>query len=82
MPHLTIDIPADSLAKLHRSLKELEAEIRLTAAMIWYTQGCISHERAAEFAGMSRIEFIDELADEVESAHEAIREHLSAGVAE
>ena len=30
--------------------------------MIWYTQGRISHEKAAQFSGVSRITFIDALA--------------------
>jgi predicted HTH domain antitoxin len=59
---LTIEIPDDALATLHRSPKELTQEIRLSAAMLWYTQGRMSHEKAAQFAGVSRITFIDVLA--------------------
>ncbi len=95
MAAVTIEIPDDAFATLHRSPKELSQEIRLAAAMIWYTQGRISHEKAAQFAGVSRIAFIDalaeanlpafhvdvdELMEEVECARQAIREHLSPGV--
>ena len=95
MAKVTIELPDDAFATLHRSPKELSQEIRLAAAMIWYTQGRISHEKAAEFSGVSRITFIDalaaaklpafhvdvdELMEEVERARDTIREHVSSGV--
>jgi predicted HTH domain antitoxin len=95
MATVTIEIPDDAFATLHRSPKELSQEIRLAAAMIWYTQGRISHERAAQFSGVSRLAFIDalaeaklpafhvdieELMEEVECARHAIREHLAPGL--
>ncbi|MBV8229728.1 MAG: UPF0175 family protein [Planctomycetaceae bacterium] len=67
--------------------------MRLAAAMLWYTQGRISHERAAQFAGLSRIDFIDalaaaklpafhvdldELREELDRARHADRERLAA----
>lgn len=84
---VTIEIPDDTFAKLHRSPKELTSEIRLAAAMLWYTQGRISHEKAAQLASVSRIAFIhalaeaqlpafhvdvDELMEEVEGTRQAI----------
>jgi predicted HTH domain antitoxin len=62
MATLTIEVPDDAFATLHRSPKELTQEMRLAAAMLWYTQGRISHEKAAQFSGTSRIAFIDALA--------------------
>jgi predicted HTH domain antitoxin len=62
MATVTIDVPDDAFAILHRSPKELTQEMRLAAAMLWYTQGRISHGKAAEFAGISRMDFIDALA--------------------
>jgi hypothetical protein len=59
---LTIEIPDDAFATLHRSPKELTQEMRLAAAMVWYTQGRISHEKAAQFSGVRRIASIDALA--------------------
>jgi hypothetical protein len=59
---LTIEIPDDAFAALRRSPKELTQEIRLSAAMLWSTQGRISHEKAAQFAVVSRIALIDALA--------------------
>ncbi|MFO0890873.1 MAG: UPF0175 family protein [Isosphaeraceae bacterium] len=95
MPTLSIEIPEETLAALHRSPQEIGREMRLAAAMVWYAQGRISHERAAQFAGVSRIELIDalaaaklpafpvdvdELMEEVDRAGKAIREHVAPGV--
>jgi predicted HTH domain antitoxin len=96
MPTVTIEVPDDTFVTLHRSAQELGREMRLAAAMVWYTQGRISHEKAAHFAGVSRIDLIDalaaaklpafpvdvdELMEEVERARQAIREHVAPGVA-
>ena len=51
MATVRIEVPDDAFKALHRSPQELGREIRLAAAMLWYTQGRISHEKAAEFAG-------------------------------
>jgi predicted HTH domain antitoxin len=95
MATVTIELPDDAFAALHRSPKELSQEMRLAAAMLWYTQGRISHEKAALFAGVSRITFIDalaaaklpafhvdvdELKEEVEGAYQAVREHVAPRV--
>ena len=62
MATVTIELPDEALAALHRSTNKLSREMRLMAAMLWYTQGRISHERAAQLAGLSRSDFIDALA--------------------
>jgi predicted HTH domain antitoxin len=95
MTAITIEVPGDAFAVLHRSPKELGQEMRLAAAMLWYTQGRISHEKAAQFAGISRIALIDALAaaklpafhvdlddlmEEVQGARQADRERLAPGV--
>lgn len=41
--------------------RELTQEMRLAACVQWYAQGRISQEKAAEIAGMSRAEFLEEL---------------------
>jgi predicted HTH domain antitoxin len=95
MAVVTIEIPDDTFSTLHRSPNELSQEMRLAAAMIWYTQGRMSHEKAAALSGVSRITFIDalaaaklpafhvdvdELMEEVERARDTIREHISSGI--
>jgi predicted HTH domain antitoxin len=91
----TIELPEDVLTKFAETPEAFAREVRLAAAMLWYTQGRISHERAARLAGVSRIAFIDalaaaklpafhvdvdELMEEVESARQADREHLAPRV--
>jgi len=62
MATVTIDLPDETFAALQRSPRELSQEMRLASAMLWYTQGRMSHEEAAQLAGISRIAFIDALA--------------------
>ena len=92
----TVTIEADDAFEvLHRSPQELSQEIRLAAAMLWYSQGRFSHEKAAQFAGVSRIDLIDvsaaarlpafhvdvdEVMEEVELARQAICEHIAPGL--
>ena len=95
MTSITIEVPGDPFAASRRSPHELGREMRLAAAMLWYAQGRISHEKAAEFAGISRIALIDalaaarlpafpvdvdELMEEVERARLPDRERLAPGL--
>ncbi len=95
MASVTIEVPDDAFEALHRSPRELSREIRLAAAMLWFSEGRISHEKAARFAGVSRIGFIDalakarlpafpvdvaELMEQVELARQASREHVAPGL--
>lgn len=51
MTTVTIALPDDLLAALHRSPVETQAEVRLAAAVDWYRRGLLSQGRAAEIAG-------------------------------
>ena len=62
MSTLTIEIPEDLGAALQRSPRELAKDVRLAAAIDWYSRGLISQGRAAEVAGIPRADFIDALA--------------------
>jgi predicted HTH domain antitoxin len=54
---------ADSLfAALRKAPHEVPREVRIAASIHWYQQSVLSMERAAETAGMSRPEFLTELA--------------------
>jgi predicted HTH domain antitoxin len=92
---ILIELPGDTLTPIAESPAAFAREMRLAAAMLWYVQGRVSHERAARYAGLSRIAFIDALAaaklpafhvdvdevmEEVRDAREAIRQHVAAGV--
>jgi predicted HTH domain antitoxin len=62
MATVTFDVPEGALSALRLSPAEFVKEMRVAAAVLWYSQGDISQSRAAEVAGTSRAEFIDELA--------------------
>lgn len=62
MTTVTIDLPDETFAALQRSPRELSQEMRLATAILWYTQGRISQEEAAQLAGVSQVAFIDALA--------------------
>jgi predicted HTH domain antitoxin len=62
MPTITVDQPEGALSALRLSATEFVKEMRVAAALLWYSQGELSPSKATEVAGTSRAEFIDELA--------------------
>ncbi len=62
MPTVTMNLPEDVFSALRRSPEEFAREMRLAAAMLWYSRGMISHEKAAEVADLSRADFLKALA--------------------
>jgi predicted HTH domain antitoxin len=62
MTDLQISVPESLFAALRKAPQEFSREIRIAASIHWYQQGSISMERASEFTGMSRAEFLAELA--------------------
>ena len=62
MAKVTIDLPEGAFSGLRRSPQEFVQEMRIAAALLWYSHGEISQSKAAEIAGTSRARFIDELA--------------------
>jgi predicted HTH domain antitoxin len=62
MTSVQITVPDGLFAALRKAPHEVPAEMRLAASIHWYQQGAISMERAAETAGMTRAEFLAELA--------------------
>jgi predicted HTH domain antitoxin len=60
MSKITVDVP-EALSALRLSPTEFVKEMRVAAALLWYSQGEISQSVGAEVAGISRAEFIDEL---------------------
>ena len=61
MVQMTIEVPEPALAALRQSPEEFAKEFRLAAAVKWYEVRRLSQERAADLAGMSRVEFIEAL---------------------
>ncbi|MGD0517457.1 MAG: UPF0175 family protein [Thermoguttaceae bacterium] len=62
MQTITLDLPEDVFVAMRRSPEEFAREMRLAAAMLLYSRGIISQEKAAEIAGLNRAEFIQALA--------------------
>jgi len=94
---ISIEIP-DSLTPLEWGSDEaFAAELRLVAAIQWYSQGVISQGRAAEIAGLDRTSFLlalgrakvdafqitdEELKEEVERGLEAYRQRLAVDLSD
>ena len=64
MTAITLQMPDDVFSALRRSPEEFGREMRLAAAVHWYSRGEISQEKAAEIAGLNRKEFLLALARE------------------
>jgi predicted HTH domain antitoxin len=70
MTTLTIELPDEVYETLRRSPSEVQRDVRLAAAIRWYSQGLISQERAAAIAGLDRTDFLMALSRErVEAFH-------------
>ena len=62
MTTITLQFSDDIFSALRRSPEEFARELRLAAAILWYERGEISQEKAAQVAGLSRTQFLLELA--------------------
>jgi hypothetical protein len=59
MTTIAFDIPEACFAALRKAPDEFVLEMRLAAAVKWYELAFLSQERAAEIAGVTRVQFID-----------------------
>jgi predicted HTH domain antitoxin len=64
MTSLTLQLPDEVFSALRRSPEEFVRELRLAAAVHWYSRGEVSQEKAAQVAGLNRKEFLLALARE------------------
>ena len=62
MQTVTMDLPEEVFSALRRSPDEFAREMRLAAAMLWYSRGLVSQEKGAQIAGVNRAEFLAALA--------------------
>ena len=63
MSHIMeIDLADDVLLGMQKDDRAMAAELRLAAAVKWYECGILSQEKAAAVAGLSRAEFLANLA--------------------
>jgi predicted HTH domain antitoxin len=61
MTSITINLPDNVFSSLRLSPSEFVKEMQIAAAIQWYAQQQVSQEKAAELAGLNRVEFIEEL---------------------
>jgi predicted HTH domain antitoxin len=64
MVTVTLNLPEDVFSTLRRSPEEFVRELRLAAAIHWYSRGEVSQEKAAHIAGLDRTDFLLALARE------------------
>jgi len=61
MTQVVFDFPPTVFSALRKAPEEFASEMRLAAAIHWYSQGMVSQGKAAEIADVSRVEFLEEL---------------------
>lgn len=61
MTQLAFDLPEDVFSALRLPPGDFAAEMRIAAAVQWYSERRISQGKAAGVAGLSRAAFLDEL---------------------
>jgi predicted HTH domain antitoxin len=81
MKTVTIELPDEVCEVLRRSPSEVQREVRLAAAMRWYSHGLISQEQAAKVAGLDRTDFLMALAREKVEAFTVDFDQLAREVA-
>ncbi len=83
MQTVTLELPEDVFSTLRRSPDEFAQEMRIAAAIHWYSRGDISQEKAAQIAGLDRTDFMLALAERhVDVFHvdlRSLKEELSRG---
>jgi predicted HTH domain antitoxin len=83
MPQVVFDFPPTVFSALRKAPEEFASEMRLAAAIHWYSQGMISQGKAAEIADVSRVELLEELfrrkIPAVQVTVEELREELLRG---
>lgn len=62
MTRVELELPDEVFSALRSSPKDFVRELRFAAAVHWYHHGQVSGSKAAQIAGVTRLEFLDELA--------------------
>ncbi|MGB5495353.1 MAG: UPF0175 family protein [Sedimenticolaceae bacterium] len=61
MTTISFEFEPSAFGALRLAPNEFAREMRTAAAVQWYAQGVVSQGKAAELAGLTRADFLDEL---------------------
>jgi predicted HTH domain antitoxin len=61
MTTISFEFEPSVFGALRLAPNEFAREMRIAAAVQWYAQGVVSQGKAAELAGLTRTDFLDEL---------------------
>jgi predicted HTH domain antitoxin len=83
MTQVAFDFSPTVFSALRKSPDEFATEMRIAAAVHWYSQGMVSQGKAAEIAGLDRTRFLDELfrrkVPAIQTTLDELREELRRG---
>lgn len=81
MATIEVILPEDVFSALRKSPAEIAHDVRVAAVVDWYARGLVSQGKAAELAGLSRPELLDELGRRKVSVIQMTVEELRAELA-
>ena len=61
MTTISFEFDPSTFGALRLAPNEFAREMRIAASVQWYAQGTVSQGKAAELAGLTRADFLDEL---------------------
>ena len=83
MKTVSLEFPEEVFSALRLAPDQFGAELRMAAAIYWYQRRLVSGSKAAQIAGTSRLDFLDELArrriDVVQIDVDELRRELARG---
>ncbi|WP_133513145.1 UPF0175 family protein [Candidatus Thiosymbion oneisti] len=77
MTTISFDFETSAFSALRLAPNEFAREMRVAAAVQWYVQGIVSQGKAAELAGLTRADFLDELYRRKVPACQVVPEELA-----
>ncbi len=61
MTQMTLELPDETFSIFRQTPAEFVVSMKITALIKWYEEGIVSQSKAAEIAGISRQEFLEQL---------------------